>query len=243
MSYANRLNKQLKDQDIDRFINRIPQTKTVRLKQGNHGSDSLREKRRSDGGQVNFYHYGGEVSRNTKFENLMSGVRLADSYEKGGKNYQTRKDWQKVAKELGIDNVDTEDKVRRMISHVRGAQQKNETTTAEAEPKVEYKPIGDIPRPGGQGREEQTDISMNPRLDKRFSGDPSKDAVSGGDDLNDWYNEKFIPHLAAEANYGSEQIGFDSNYLLDRFVNAPFETGSVGKLYEKYKGDIKKAAD
>lgn len=243
MSYADRLRNQLNEKDLKSYIKKNPSTKNVRLKPGNHGSDNIRQKRRADAGTIDFYNYGGKKSKETRFEEIMSGSAILDKYRKGDKKNQEREDWKKVAKELGIKKVDSESKVLRMIEHVRGSGSMASKEEVKEEPEVEYQPIGDIPSPSGKERTQQTNVDMTPRLDKRFTGDPSKDAVSGGDDLNDWYNEKFIPHLEAEANYGTEQIGFDSNYLLDKFVNAPFETGGVGKLYEKYKGDIKKAAD
>lgn len=243
MSYADRLRNQLNEKDLKSYIKKNPSTKNVRLKPGNYGSDNIRQKKRADAGTIDFYNYGGKKSKETRFEELMSGQGFLDKYRKGDKKNQEREDWKKVAKELGINKVDSESKVLRMIEHVRGSGSMASNEAGKEEPEVEYQPIGDIPSPSGGERTQQTNVDMTPRLDKRFTGDPSKDAVSGGDDLNDWYNEKFIPHLEAEANYGSEQIGFDSNYLLGKFVNAPFETGGVGKLYEKYKGDIKKAAD
>ena len=92
-----------------------------------------------------------------------------------------------------------------------------------------------------------TDLTLDenkpPRVDGRITRDPSKDAISSGDDIVDWANEKFIPHLEAEANYGTEQIGHDMGYFLDKFVYGPTELGDVGKLYEKYRRDIEDAAE
>lgn len=94
---------------------------------------------------------------------------------------------------------------------------------------------------------QETDLTKDenkpPRLDSRFSNDASKDAISGGDDLIQWANEKFIPHLEAEANYGTEQIGHDMGYFLDKFVYGPAELGSIDSIYEKYKKDIEDAAE
>lgn len=94
---------------------------------------------------------------------------------------------------------------------------------------------------------QETDLTKDgnkpPRLDSRFSDDPSKDAISGGDDLVQWANDKFIPHLEAEANYGTEQIGHDMGYFLDKFVYGPAELGSIDSLYEKYRKDIEDAAE
>ena len=87
------------------------------------------------------------------------------------------------------------------------------------------------------------DENKPPRLDSRFTNDPSKDAISGGDDLVQWANDKFIPHLEAEANYGTEQIGHDMGYFLDKFVYGPTELGDINRVYEKYKKDLEEAAE
>ena len=81
-----------------------------------------------------------------------------------------------------------------------------------------------------------------PRMDTRYTDDPSKDAISAGDDLNDWYGNKFVPNLQAEANLGAEQMGEDTSYFLDKFVYGPPELGDVADIFEKYRGEIDKLA-
>lgn len=81
-----------------------------------------------------------------------------------------------------------------------------------------------------------------PRVDKYKTNDPSLDAISAGDDRTDWYANKFIPFLNAEANYGIESIGNDTNYFLDKFAYGPPELGDVSDLFDKYESKINKAA-
>ena len=81
-----------------------------------------------------------------------------------------------------------------------------------------------------------------PRMDTRYTDDPSKDAISAGDDLNDWYGNKFVPNLQAEANLGEEQMGEDTSYFMDKFVYGPPELGDVADIFEKYRGEIDKLA-
>ena len=81
-----------------------------------------------------------------------------------------------------------------------------------------------------------------PRMDTRYTDDPSKDAISAGDDLNDWYGNKFVPNLQAEANLGAEQMGEDTSYFLDKFVYGPPELGDVADIFDKYRGEIDKLA-
>lgn len=81
-----------------------------------------------------------------------------------------------------------------------------------------------------------------PRVDKYKTNDPSLDAISAGDDRTDWYANKFIPFLNAEANYGIESIGNDTNYFLDKFAYGPPKLGDVSDLFDKYESKINKAA-
>lgn len=149
-----------------------------------------------------------------------------------------------AAKELGIGNVDEKKEVKQIIDYIQGKNRNNNSApkAQTQDQPVEYKPIGDMPTPVDNGLSRSNPLDGAPRTD-RFTNDPSKDAIRAGDDLNDWYNKKFIPHLEAEANYGTELIGHDANYLLEKFTQGPYELGDVGKLYEKYKKDINKAAD
>ena len=63
-------------------------------------------------------------------------------------------------------------------------------------------------------------------------------AIRGGDDLNEWYQTKFVPHLEADANATNSEIGDDSRYFLSKFAFEPPELGSVKELFDRYKGEI-----
>ena len=84
--------------------------------------------------------------------------------------------------------------------------------------------------------------NLAPRADTRYTNDPSKDAISAGDDLNDWYGGKFLNHLDAEAEFGTESIDKDMGYFLDKFVYGPPELGDVGDIFEKYRNEIEESA-
>ena len=229
-------------------VKRIPKTSTRRGK-----SSQVYEVKNKDGGKVDLYRYGGEKNKAQQYRDLITGSGSLYGRSKKGKKEQKkidkeRKEWQRVAKEIGV-NLNSESDVIQMIDHVMSGRHTKENKPAtpqnntSAQPDPEYKPIKGIPGPVDKGQAQPRPLESAPRTDSRFTNDPSKDAISAGDDLNDWYNEKFIPHLEAEANYGTQQIGHDMGYLLDKMVNGPYELGDVGKLYEKYKEDINKAAD
>ena len=246
MGYNERLGDKLHKEDLQRFVRKNPNTKKVRLKPGNYGSDNIREKQRADAGTINFHHYGGKKSKETKFEEMMSGKAFLDKYINKGKdkNNQTRKDWKKVAKELGIDNVDTEDKVLRMIEHVRGGRmnrREEETVNPPSEPPATF-------TPSDAHQEARTDFEGKqnnpiPRMSDQpgladGTSDPMADAIRHGDDLNDWY-QRDTERLKAEAKLGAYEIGERTRFNANRFVGKTPVLGDVGKLVENYSKDFK----
>ena len=134
MGYFDRLQGGLNKQDLQRFVKKKPTEKTVRLK-----SSQTKKGKRADAGQIDYYNYGGKKSKETKFEEMMSGQGFLDKYSKGDKRNKERKDWRKVAKDLGIDKVDSEEEVLQMIEYVRGGSMaKEEEEEAPAEDPQPY---------------------------------------------------------------------------------------------------------
>lgn len=68
--------------------------------------------------------------------------------------------------------------------------------------------------------------------------DANMAAIRGGDDLNEWYQTKFVPHLEADANATNSEIGDDSRYFLSKWTFEPPQLGSVKDLFDKYKEEI-----
>ena len=68
--------------------------------------------------------------------------------------------------------------------------------------------------------------------------DANMAAIRGGDDLNEWYQTKFVPHLEADAMATASEIGDDSRYFLSKFAFEPPELGDIKELFDKYKGEI-----
>ncbi len=85
-----------------------------------------------------------------------------------------------------------------------------------------------------------------PRLEDAYAGgsnqggqqDANLAAIRGGDDLNEWYQTKFVPHLEADANATNSEIGDDSRYFLSKFAFEPPQLGSVSDIFDKYKKQI-----
>ena len=70
------------------------------------------------------------------------------------------------------------------------------------------------------------------------TSDPSLDAIKHGDDLNEWYQTKFVPHLEAEAHATAHEIGNASRYFLDKWVFEPPKLGDPKELFEYYSDKI-----
>jgi hypothetical protein len=82
--------------------------------------------------------------------------------------------------------------------------------------------------------------AYKPTQDSFSSGfdDGSMGAIRAGDDLNEWYQTKFVPHLEADANATNSEIGDDSRYFLSKFAFEPPELGDIGEIFDRYKAEI-----
>lgn len=221
-------------------VKRKPMTSKVRGK-----SSQVYERKNSDGGEIDYHHYGGKKSSAQKYRDLMSGGSFANRKDKGKSQ---RGDWKGVAKELGIGNVNSKKEVLKMIDHVMGGGSRSSSSSSKSNrgrsnskgPSDDYKPVGDPPSSGDNGG-----VSAPPTLEgPRFSGftdDPSKDAIRHGDDMNDWYGSKFLNHLDAEAEFSTASIDNDMGFYLSKFAHEPPELGDASELFDKYSKKIKNA--
>ncbi len=109
----------------------------------------------------------------------------------------------------------------------------------------------DRPDPVKEAQQEFEDTRLDkpenlmPRLEDAYQDSPgmydddaNMGAIRGGDDLNEWYATKFVPHLEADANATMHEIGDDSRYFLSKFLFEPPKLGSVQDVFNKYKDEI-----
>ena len=161
-----------------------------------------------------------------------------------------------AARALGIGNVDEKKEVRQILKYIQGGRKKEDkpeepAAAPEPPPKVETRPNTERPDPVQEAQQEFEDTRLDkpenlmPRLEDayqdspgKYDGDANMGAIRGGDDLNEWYATKFVPHLEADANATMHEIGDDSRYFLDQFVFEPPKLGSIKELFDKYKGEI-----
>lgn len=153
-----------------------------------------------------------------------------------------------AAKQLGIGNVDEKKEVKQILDYIQGGGSKKKEEpkkekSSQSKPEYEYKPVGDPPSLGDKdgGTAGPGPLEDAPGL-SGFTDNPSKDAIRAGDDLNQWYQKKFIPHLQAEADFGTASIDNDMSFYLEKFAYGPPELGDATDLFDKYKKKIDKAA-
>lgn len=216
-------------------IKRIPKTRKVRGK-----SSQVFEKDNPDGGKVDLYSYGGKKSKSQRWNDLITGAKFR---KKDKDKERTRKEWKKVAKEVGV-NLNSESDVAQMIDHVMGMGRQKE------KPEETVNPPSQAPStftPSDAHQEARDDFEAKqdnpiPRMSDQpglaeGTSDPMVDAIRHGDDLNDWY-QRDTERLKAEAKLGAYEIGERTRFNANRFVGKIPELGDVGKLVENYSKDF-----
>ena len=225
------------------------------------------DRQHKNAGGIDYYAYGGKVSGD--WNDQKAAHHLEWYQRKKGKNppghdkssyakdWRNRETWSRIADHLGIKKVDSEGDLRQMYDFVRGYKFEGEKEEPETE-KPEFtpvptQPVEDKPKevqdavkdyedsklenPGNQ-QPEFSDV-INTDLKGNPTSNPMLDAIKHGDDLNEWYQTKFVPHLEKEAHATAHEIGNSSRYFLDKFVFQPPKLGDPKELFEYYSGKIK----
>lgn len=195
--------------------------------------------------------YGAGSSKGT---DRFSGFDVRKMFDAGTDKYDLSK---RDAAEMVLDYADDIKGKSKMGGGTRAALDKLERYMKDdKEDKYEYEPVKDPEKDPewkesdmlteARDRYHETDLSkpenQAPRLDTRYTNDPSKDAISGGDDASNWYATKFLDNLKAEADFGTASIDNDMGYFLEKFVYGPPELGSAATIFDKYKDELEKAA-
>ena len=207
-------------------------------------------------GKIDYGAYGGKASsdyqdqryqayRDSKYYDPNRKTTFKD--DGYGERWRNRETWNKIAGHLGIDKVDDEGDLRKMYDFVKGYEAKSEKVDDDTETKT-TEPIGPNTDRPDQVKNAQ-DLFNETKLDNPGNqpgagsvrtglADANMAAIRGGDDLNEWYQTKFVPHLEADANATASEIGDDSRYFLDKFAFDPPKLGDVKDIFDKYKGEI-----
>ena len=142
-----------------------------------------------------------------------------------------------AAKQLGIGNVDEKKEVRQILKYIQeGRSNKGESNSSSGETQ-QQDPGPLLPR-GERVPRFNEPVASTPAMSRQGTSDANMAAIRGGDDLNEWYQTKFVPHLEADANATASEIGDDSRYFLSKFAFEPPKLGDVKDLFDKYKGEI-----
>jgi len=163
------------------------------------------------------------------------GLVNKNAYEKANElydyDYGTVRD---AAKALGIGNVDEKKEVRQILKYIREGRSNKEETSSETQ---QQDPGPLLPR-GERVPRFNKPLAEIPGMTRPGLADANMAAIRGGDDLNEWYQTKFVPHLEADANATNSEIGDDSRYFLSKFAFEPPKLGDVKEIYDIYKDEI-----
>ena len=216
-------------------------------------------------GEIDFYAYGGDARDIGDSEDFYM-AKHHDRWKNYGQDHpvegytygdrwRNRDTWKKVKDHLGIDRLDSKDELRQMYDFVQGYQMQqapaegkdDEYTPITTQP-VEEKPqeVQDAVKDYEDSKLEnpgntqpkfsdviKTDLGGNP------TSNPMLDSIKHGDDLNEWYQTKFVPHLEKEAHATAHEIGNSTRYFIDKFVFQPPKLGDPKELFEYYSDKIK----
>ncbi len=164
------------------------------------------------------------------------GLVNKNAYEKANElydyDYGTVRD---AAKALDIGNVDEKKEVRQILKYIREGRGRKEESNTSVETEESVEPL--LPR-GERVPRFNEPMASAPALSRPGTSDANMAAIRGGDDLNEWYQTKFVPHLEADANATSSEIGDDNRYFLSKFAFEPPKLGDVRELFDRYKGEI-----
>lgn len=230
-------------------------TRSPLMTRGNKATGGA-DRRHKNAGKIDYFAYGGKVASdfNDGIAKRLwdkSGGSMPNMYRAQGENWRNRDTWKKVAKHLGIKKVDSETDLRQMYDFVAGYKyQKEDDSGSDSDNNqtaVDPNPSNtDRPDSVKQDQQKYLDTKLDrpenqmPRLEDAFRGttDATMGAIRGGDDLNEHYQKKFVPHLEADARATSSEIGDDSRFFLSKFTFEPPKLGSIKDIFDKYKGEI-----
>tara|TARA_B100000035_G_scaffold290823_1_gene278225 strand:+ start:313 stop:1080 length:768 start_codon:yes stop_codon:yes gene_type:complete len=220
---------------------------------GVDGSDS--EYSHGRAGEVDFYAYGGDARDIGDSEDFYMAKHHDQWKNYGtdhpiegytyGDRWRNRDTWKKVKDHLGIDRLDSKDELRQMYDFVSGYSKEKPKEDTVQEPS---EPPTFTPSEGLQNLRdeyESTPDNPTPRMSDQEgvkgpsnTSNPYLDAITHGDDLNDWYTRD-TKRRELEAQLAGMEIGERTRFHANRFVGKLPEIGDAGKLYQNYADKLK----
>lgn len=235
----------LSDEDMANLRNevykgytRIPMTRRALVK-----SQGWVERPQEGGGTIDYGAYGGQNKYGYQHNSI-------NPFRSDKTQLNNAINWKKVADHIGIEKINSENDLRQMYDFVSGYKfdKGDDSDSGNNEARKETDPTANTERPDNvkEDRDRFLETKLDrpenqmPRLEDAFRGttDASMGAIRGGDDLNEHYQKKFVPHLEADARATSSEIGDESRNFLSKFTFDPPELGSIKDIFDKYKSEI-----
>jgi len=189
------------------------------------------------GDQIDFSRYDGSRT---------STDRLGKPGHDGDVN--TSELWNRVRKQIGIKDVDSENDLRQMFDYVSGARYQPEDSDKAEETPTDTKSEPEITQPSDtltdlrdqfDKTQAANDAGNIPRMGT--DGNPYSDAINYGNDMNDYFQTKFIPSVRNEAQLASQEIGETGKFYLNKFIGKVPKLGDPKELFDYYSDKINDA--
>ena len=190
----------------------------------------------------------GEGSDHDPAVDRFSGLDVRKMYRAGFKEYGKSK---KQAAQMVLDYADKVKGKTKMGGGTRDALNKLKEIASKPEP-IKTQPIEEKPEPVQEAVQEYEESKLEkpenqqPKMSelievdemRKPTSDPNLDAIKHGDDLNEWYQTKFVPHLESEAMATAHEIGNSTRYFIDKFAFQPPKLGDPKAMFDYYSDKI-----
>jgi len=186
------------------------------------------------GDQIDFSKYDGSRT---------STDRLGKPGHDGDVN--TSQLWDRVRKQIGIKDVDSENDLRQMFDYVTAYNKPRETSdptpAAEKEPETPptFTPSDDLVDATNTFNQGKSVDSGRPRMN--YTDDPYRDAITYGDDTKDYMANSFFPRMGQEASLASKEMKELDKFFLDNFTAKVPKLGDPKELFDYYANRIDNA--
>ena len=152
--------------------------------------------------------------------------------------------WDRVRKNIGIKDVDSENDLRQMFDYVTNYQAKGAEpeATPEATPAPtneappSFVPSDDLKDLAGKVEAGQSGNMSMPGM--KTGGDPYKNAIEFGNDASKYFQESYLQQKANEAKLAAKEIGERGLFNFKNFIGKVPELGDPREAFEYYADKI-----
>ena len=163
-------------------------------------------------------------------------------YKSQGGNWRNRETWAKVANHLGIKKPESEGgpsqdvRLRAWLPGTETSGRKLHTNPSSPALESNTERPDEVKRDqirlnGNKGSTDLETRCLGSRMLSEAPVTANMGAIKGGDDLNKWYQTKFVPHLEADAAATLSEQGDDTRDLIKSFAFEPAKVGSIKEIF------------